>query len=404
MHKCAPAAVKVIKANFKDARYPVNTLRNLAWSMVKTSHVFILDIDFWPSFDLRPVAELALRKLGTLGLASQSTALVAPAFHLRVGGSDHSNQTRPIDKTLMPSDFDELLRCVTAYGDVAGWRGGASCAPFHHHGSTRFADWTVSSGLFRLPCFITDKYEPFVIVRNCVDDPKDPGPPHFDERFDGYGKNKLEFIASLRGANYSFYVVPRGFVVHAIHAESPAYRLWKKGTSTHRRHVDALFEAKLSTLFANRTVSTPLCPHRSKLFRTYEHPRAWSRLSKLAKLCRVDGGTPPPANTSRRTTTATTTTHQGAVVHGASRLRSTWRDFIASHYPAGRRRPGTVVNATRAAAAAALGPTTTTTTTTATKRAAGPPDGCARLAKSISTLFERVLAAPRPQPASHYGL
>ncbi|KAH8061228.1 hypothetical protein JL721_8889 [Aureococcus anophagefferens] len=86
------------------------------------------------------------------------------------------------------------------------------CEPFHHHGSTRFDAWLASGDAASdgpaepapaLPCFLSNKYEPFVAVPRCLDG--HPGEashvPRFDERYMGYGKNKIEWIASLRGAN-----------------------------------------------------------------------------------------------------------------------------------------------------------------------------------------------------------
>lgn len=290
VQRCSWAGVEAIRASSRKERYPVNTLRNLAWSLVKTSHALLLDVDFWPSINLRQVAQLALHTLTSRDFKMQTVALVVPALHLRLNGSDKSKVTKPIESDLMPRDFREALRCTAAYSaDDSAWRRGASCAPFHHHGSTRFADWLIASSVYQLPCFITNAYEPYLIVRHCVDSIFLAATPRFDHRFNGYGKNKLEWIAELRGRNYTFFVVPQAFVVHAIHAESPAYQAWKRSDSLHRQRVNALYAAKLALLFENKVVRTPLCAKSTYLFYHYEAPqRAWVALSALADTCRKE--------------------------------------------------------------------------------------------------------------------
>ncbi|KAH8093023.1 hypothetical protein JL720_5197 [Aureococcus anophagefferens] len=112
-----------------------------------------------------------------------------------------------------------------------------------------------------------NKYEPFVAVPRCLDG--HPGEashvPRFDERYIGYGKNKIEWIASLRwrepgrekGANYSFRVVPDAFTVHVPHPQSTAMREWsiekkvKRGgtwTTKSRLRMDEMFAKHMAAL------------------------------------------------------------------------------------------------------------------------------------------------------------
>ena len=101
------------------------------------------------------------------------------------------------------------------------------CEPFHHHGSTRFDKWLAATAPEKLSCFLGNFYEPFVVVRNCAVTPR------FDERYVGYGKNKLAWITSLRAAGFHFYTVPRAFAVHVPHQVSEEHRLW----ATHSRAI-----------------------------------------------------------------------------------------------------------------------------------------------------------------------
>jgi len=50
--------------------------------------------------------------------------------------------------------------------------------------------------------------------------------PYYDERFHGYGKNKIEYIAHLRFLHYEFRILPEGFIVHHPHPDSESKRVW----------------------------------------------------------------------------------------------------------------------------------------------------------------------------------
>ena len=234
---CAYAVVTVVLKKDKGD-YPINRLRNVAWRAAETTHVFMLDVDFFPSQHTYN----ALRG----ALAYDRTAIVVPAFSLdfrRLGDEPSlswSNERDPIvaldRESSAPTNLNELRRCLTR---PAALRVGPSqkgrranvkmdrhgdlfCHPFHHHGSTRFVRWLGASrdaaaGIpgsdepLPVECFIGEGFEPYVVVESC---PRArPPPPQYDEAYVGYGKNKLQWIYDLRRANYTFGVKPRAFVV-----------------------------------------------------------------------------------------------------------------------------------------------------------------------------------------------
>lgn len=49
-------------------------------------------------------------------------------------------------------------------------------------------------GTYRIPCLASERYEPFVVLRRTQQTPM------FDERFHGYGKNKVQLLVHLRRA------------------------------------------------------------------------------------------------------------------------------------------------------------------------------------------------------------
>ncbi|KAH8050989.1 hypothetical protein JL722_11022 [Aureococcus anophagefferens] len=331
MALCTERHVAVVVAPLRP--YPVNALRNRAWAMATTSHVLLLDVDFWPSVGARRRIVGALRALPESG---ERRALVLPALELTLQRSETKNPAKVLEQAELerqiPSSKLGLLRCV-ANGAEGGaplrWQptrashwedpisdpqhrrrrlatqrigGGARhpgahrtvikrvpfrptmkpttpapaispetlrkraflhalpallentaheaepsnlrCSGFHHHGTTRFMDWLVDADDERraaLDCFLGNHFEPFVVVRRCDEATPRNGSarvPRFDERFTGYGKNKIEWISSLRGADYAFYTVASAFAVHVPHLQSAAKKEWdrsfKKKNATHR--------------------------------------------------------------------------------------------------------------------------------------------------------------------------
>jgi len=52
------------EGQYKKGVYPINWLRNRAIRCSRTSHYFIADVDFWPSFELLPLLRLQLEQWG----------------------------------------------------------------------------------------------------------------------------------------------------------------------------------------------------------------------------------------------------------------------------------------------------------------------------------------------------
>jgi hypothetical protein len=61
------------------------------------------------------------------------------------------------------------------------------------------------------------RYEPYVIIARDL-------APWADERFVGYGGNKIAYMNQLHGLGFQFYVHPSGFVVHVPHTSTDAFK------------------------------------------------------------------------------------------------------------------------------------------------------------------------------------
>ncbi|GIX71815.1 LARGE xylosyl- and glucuronyltransferase 1 [Caerostris extrusa] len=129
---------------------------------VKSEYMFLLDADFQPSPDFQQKFAAYLKH----STFNQKTAFVVPAFeYIELPASIETRNIKQKSK----------------------------------------ADKSYSLSTF------CDKYEPYVILR------KTTSVPFYDERFSGYGMNKVTHITELFAANFTFTVLPDVWVLHLPH-------------------------------------------------------------------------------------------------------------------------------------------------------------------------------------------
>ena len=278
-----------------SATYPINTLRNIALEAASTSHILMIDVDFIPSNRLDQMIKLSIYKqqrFSRFGDMSRE-AMVIPAFDRRVKEqcATHSECAQLLQNSsaFIPATFQELHRCYFKDKNCIVFDGEYNV---FGHSSTRTNMWfqkkwyTVlndnqteikyasategNKGMFRtIPCFDSIAYEPYVVLQWCPVSPSlaktkslssrkkvgskstvSPVAPYYDERFLGYGHNKIQYLAHIRWMGYRFAVLPKGgFLVHSPHTMSSPKATWLNGTTNALRTGNTnLFDSFLSEL------------------------------------------------------------------------------------------------------------------------------------------------------------
>ncbi|XP_055927161.1 xylosyl- and glucuronyltransferase LARGE2s-like [Argiope bruennichi] len=194
--KLAPSShVTLVFGDSNNEDYPINALRNIAIKQVKSKYMFLLDADFQPSPDFQQKFAAHLKH----STYNQKTAFVVPAFEYieLPQRSDNAPQTK-----------EELLQLLH--------REEPFILPFRisesseSHRITDYWKWYRADKAYSLNTFC-DKYEPYVILR------KTNSVPYYDERFSGYGMNKVTHVTELFAANFTFTVLPDMWVLHLPH-------------------------------------------------------------------------------------------------------------------------------------------------------------------------------------------
>ena len=220
--------------------YPYNANRNQAIARAKTRLVLLLDVDFLPSKGLR---ESILQKevWGDLLQATQDRreVLVLPAFETRQSIRD-VRKGCAVARSAASGSKDDLHK-MFKNGDVVRF------APFFErgHGATNYSRWFSLAGIedekhaswaHNSSCSVCGYeiepevgYEPFILMSRMH-------VPWFDERFRGYGWDKILHIYHLAKAGFKFVAHPSAWVVHRPHEPSAAYKKTFSGPAYTKKH------------------------------------------------------------------------------------------------------------------------------------------------------------------------
>ncbi|XP_048779564.1 xylosyl- and glucuronyltransferase LARGE1-like [Ostrea edulis] len=177
---------------YKDGQfYPVNYLRNVAMNQSQTSHMFLTDIDFLPMNDLYKNLKSIVSRID---MEKENKALVVPAFE-----TQRYRFTFPNTKEELLNKLDNGEIFTFRY-DV--WPQG--------HLPTNYTKWRAASVMYSVTW--EQDFEPYIVVKK--------GVPLFDQRFVGFGWNKVSHAILLDLLQYKFVVLPNAFIIHMPHAPS----------------------------------------------------------------------------------------------------------------------------------------------------------------------------------------
>ena len=198
-----------------DSLYPVNALRNLALKAATSQLVFLVDVDFVPS---RRFSNVHQEDRSFLDACKCGAVLIVPAFEF--SGSSKT----PVPRTFngLASSFRKSEARVFDIGRSPG------------HVQTNFSRWILAD----TPYFVNYewKFEPYIIAwRERV--------PWYDEKFRGYGMNKIVHLYEVAQRGAHFIVLPKVFIIARKHHPSSSKRIWHADRDRGSTRLDSLTRA-----------------------------------------------------------------------------------------------------------------------------------------------------------------
>mmetsp|Transcript_11300 Transcript_11300/g.21520 ORF Transcript_11300/g.21520 Transcript_11300/m.21520 type:complete len:336 (-) Transcript_11300:161-1168(-) len=203
-----------------DQLYPINALRNLALDQARTEMVFLLDVDFVPSEGLH--ASMAGKPATLQTTLLEGQLIVIPAFELNNGSAAQT----------VASTGKAALQSLYATGEASAFHVGHFPAG---HSPTNFDKWFDSEQGYQVS--YSDFYEPYVVAAKSRI-------PHYDERFRGYGMNKVSHLFASAAAGLGFTVWPSHFVCAEEHDKSSSWQsvFGQAAQAMHRMRVALLYQ------------------------------------------------------------------------------------------------------------------------------------------------------------------
>ena len=211
--------------NDNNGGYPINHLRNVALQRSNSDVVLLLDVDFRLNREFSEVIHKHYAELHETCM-SQNAAFVLPSFESEQGHA-----------------ITDSLAVMKAGGHANPFR-----MDIYKKGvfATDYSRWLKTAPGTHFQVAHQEGWEPYVMVaRERV--------PLYDNRFVGYGYNKVQHILHLKHLGFSFHTLGGAFVIAEPHAPSTSrVVLYESGNvdENHRRraHLEDLYQAFLSEM------------------------------------------------------------------------------------------------------------------------------------------------------------
>lgn len=217
--------------------YPINMLRNIAIQQANTEYIFCMDADFVPSNILYE----KLLEFFSKQASSDKIAFVVPAFELDNFNFGQMPNSKAELAGLYSKEKIKIFR-------LTEWARG--------HAPTDFQQWFNASKPYEVK--MKPDFEPYVVIERKKS-------PRYDERFSGFGWNKVSYIMELESARFKFLVLPFAYLVHLPHSPSLAL-LNFRNTELNRRCLKTLkgqFIKELVRKYTVNKLSIRLCNQNS---------------------------------------------------------------------------------------------------------------------------------------------
>ncbi|GAM29085.1 hypothetical protein SAMD00019534_122610 [Acytostelium subglobosum LB1] len=185
------------KRELNENLYPINELRNIAIELSKTEYIFTIDVDFVVSNGLNQHIKSHLQSTNY----PVDVFFVVPAFELD-GYSMENTKIFPKDKRELVSLLkqDKARQILAASFEEA-------------HKPTDINKWIRAESTYE--AIYSEHWEPFGVVhRSAI---------KYDERFAGYGWDKVSHIYYLHKLSFQFLVLPEAYTIHMEHATSTSW-------------------------------------------------------------------------------------------------------------------------------------------------------------------------------------
>lgn len=291
-----PARVRVIQHRVYDSKYPINELRNIAMNAVLSTHVLVSDIDIVPSVSLSEV----ILNLPKSYLRNPLNAFIVPLFEFKheVAPCNNWIVCQPLMKTYNQCTKKKLYNMINfdrSCVDIGSKAGQEYLFP-------KWYNLAPTNHSTPLDCWSNELMQPFVVVA------KSNHLPQFDQRFYGYGMNRVQWLSHLRYLGYSFHVISHSWAFHLNHAKTPSQVRYESTPSNSLYGVDAtkainLYKISLEPIIANATAHKrqviPLCNELKSISNPLSTGReGWTNQtpgrSSTGRM-RLERRTPPPA-------------------------------------------------------------------------------------------------------------